>query len=224
MSTVGEPIKVKSRVKKSGKKFRAEVGLRADARLCCAGYPVSIGRRAEQESSEKEISCRGLPTGRRPVMFFCRWLLFSSRSSGQVPLARRGSYPMSAWSVSRHPLASRKKERKKVWKEIPGRGLPAGRRPVVRAFVLAFFTQCRHSISRTTKKVKGREISGRGLPTGRRPVGSCWLATQCRSVQRAEPEGRNFGQRFAYGRTPGDIFLLSLVRSFVRADPSGQTW
>ena len=113
MSTVGEPIKVKSRVKKSGKKFRAEVGLRADARLCCAGYPVSIGRRAEQESSEKEISCRGLPTGRRPVMFFCRWLLFSSRSSGQVPLARRGSYPMSAWSVSRHPLASRKKERKK---------------------------------------------------------------------------------------------------------------
>ena len=170
MSTVGEPIKVKSRVKKSGKKFRAEVGLRADARLCCAGYPVSIGRRAEQESSEKEISCRGLPTGRRPVMFFCRLLLFSSRSSGQVPLARRGSYPMSAWSVSRHPLASRKKERKKKSVERnSGQRFACGQAPSGTCICAGFFYPMSTFNKSNNKKSQGKRNFGQRFAYGQTP-------------------------------------------------------
>ena len=57
-----------------------------------------------------------------------------------------------------------------------------------------------------------KEFSGQRFACGQTP--SCIvLATQCRSVQRAEPERRNFGQRFAYGRTPGDIFPLLLLQS-----------
>jgi len=46
-----------------------------------------------------------------------------------------------------------------------------------------------------------KKLRAEVLPTGRRPS-YVVLATQCRSVQRAEPERRNFGQRFAFGQTP----------------------